>query len=239
MAIVAGVSQAALHLVNVYGFDGRIESLHADNEGEGNVFTWASSSVLVVCATLCLLLALADRARTLKYWMLAAILAVLSLDDSLVIHEQAGVKLVRHLGLDDRLSRVFWPLLLAPLALVAAFVIWEVSRTARRELVVLRGSILLLAVAVILDVGLYPAAPDTGARDALEPGFVAIEEGLELSATLLLAGGLASVFVGRVAATTRGHAQPAEAVLGSRVNPHDMVLGDAAVAQQSEPVRLS
>ena len=79
-----------------------------------------------------------------------------------------------------------------------ALAIWRRAATASwEERRVIRGAIALLGLAVVLELAVFPL-PD-GVRTAVEPLFVAAEESIELGAWILLAAGLASVVVRRIA----------------------------------------
>jgi hypothetical protein len=198
LALIGAAVQAALHLLDVYGFDGRVAAINSDNAGEGNVFTWASSSATFAAALFCVLLLLAERRTVLG--LVAVTLALFSLDDALVLHERGAPAFLELVGLDDRFSRLAWPALLLPLMAFVALTVWRRSATASRdEQRVLRGAIVLLGLAVVLELALFPV-PDGGrAHELLEPLFVAAEESIELGAWILLAAGLASVLVRRIA----------------------------------------
>jgi hypothetical protein len=198
LAVAGAVVQASLHLLDVYAFGGTVAAIDSDNAGEGNVFTWASSSATLTAAVFCVLLLLAERRAALGF--LAAVLALFSLDDALALHERAAPAFLEAVGADVRFSRVAWPVLLLPLMAFVALAIWRrAATTTWDERRVLRGAILLLGLAIVLELALFPAPDGSRARQLLEPPFVAAEESIELGAWILLAAGLASVFIRRIA----------------------------------------
>lgn len=207
LAVGCAVVQAVLHLVDVYAFDGTVAAINADNPGEGNVFTWASSSATFAAATFCLLLALAEPQRRAVIGLVAVLLAAFSIDDALFVHERLTLAVLDFVGADDRFSRIAWPALLLPLMAFVAVAIWRrAAEVVPAERLVLRGAIALLGLAVVLEMALFAAPDGTYARELLEPLFVAAEESIELGAWILLAAGLASILIRRIAVDSAGEA---------------------------------
>ena len=200
LAVVGALVQATLHLVDMYVFDGTVAAINSDNAGEGNVFTWASSSATFAAALFCLVLTLGEPARRLLFGGLAAVLALFSLDDAAVLHERGSQAVLRLLDIDLRYSRLAWPVLLLPLMAFAAVVIWRLASEATwSERRLLRGGLVLLVLGVALELALFPAPRGTHARELLEPSFVAAEESVELAGWILVATGFASLVVRRIA----------------------------------------
>lgn len=197
LALTGALIQAVLHLIDAYAFDGSVGAINADNAGEGNIFTWASSSATFAAALFCLLLSLAEPGRRVVFGFVAAVLTLFSIDDALFAHERLTLELLDVLGIDERFSRIVWPALLFPLMAFVALAIWRLTTVSWEERRVLRGAIALLGLAVVVELAVFPL-PD-GVRTAVEPLFVAAEESIELGAWILLAAGLASLVVRRIA----------------------------------------
>ena len=230
LALAGAVVQATLHLVDVYAFDGGVAAINSDNAGEGNVFTWASSSATFAAALFCVLLLLAE--RRVVFGLVAAALTLFSVDDALALHERATPEFLDVVGLDADLSRLAWPALLLPLMAFVALAIWQRAATASwDERRVLRGGIALLGLAIALELALFPAPDGSRARELLEPSFVAAEESIELGAWILLTAGLASVLVRRIAIDS---AREAADRRGRDDHPH----GPALVAGERRLRRL-
>jgi hypothetical protein len=200
LAVTGAVIQASLHLLDVYALDGRVDAINSDNAGEGNVFTWASSSATFAAALFCLLLALVETQRRALFGCVAGALALFSLDDAMALHERAGEAVLRFLDISVRYSRLSWPVLLLPLMALIALTIWRyAAHVTSDERRALRGGIVLLGLAVALEVALFPAPHGSHAREILEPSFVAAEESIELAGWIVIAAGLASVVVRQIA----------------------------------------
>jgi hypothetical protein len=199
LAAVAFVLQASLHLVNEYAFDGAYDALNADTEGEGNVFTWASSSATFAAAVFAGLLAVSSPGRRRFFGVLAGILAFFSLDDVVMVHERVALEILAALGLDSFWVRATWPVVMLPLLAFVAVGLWRLAASASPgHGRALRAGLGLLVFAVAIEVAL--AAVPTGGRgwELIEPAEVAVEEAAELAGWIVIAAGLAGIFAGRV-----------------------------------------
>jgi hypothetical protein len=188
LGVAAAILQGVVHLVDVGTLDNRYTSLNAD--AEGNVFSWASSSATFAAGLMVLVLAFVRRDRVMLP-ALAAILWFFSLDDMIVLHENAAHVIRLHAGLPERDVRLIWPALYLPLLVVAVASLWRLAATVEPRLrdAILRG-LGLLAFAVILEMGstalVHSDAPG-GATYAIE---VVLEEGAELAGWAALAGAI-------------------------------------------------
>jgi hypothetical protein len=189
LAVAAAVAQGVLHTFNMLVLDGRVWHLNADEDGNG--LSWLGSMTIFTAAVGTLLLAaVVPRRRALL--VLAATIALLSLDELLALHERLGQEAREAVGAAAELGRVAWPLLLLP---VLATLVWAAVRTLellappeRRRLLAGLG---VLALAVALEV-VWTAFFFVGGEvgdwpDVLQVG---VEEGAELAGWILVASAL-------------------------------------------------
>lgn len=186
---MAGVAaQTAIHLFNGWALDYRWGALNAAEDE--SVFGWASTAVTFGAALGVMLFAATRRFRLAGPFALAAIIAFLSLDDFIELHERVG-GLWETLGLWEKADRLVWPAIFLPL-LAAAFVLalrLSADGPARAGRLVRTGLILLVA-AVVLEVasqGLYHLGWDD--QDLPLVIEVVAEEGAELAGWILVATG--------------------------------------------------
>lgn len=200
VAIAATVVQSLSTAVNLFVLDGSTGSI--DATVEGGVWTWAASGSALVAAAAAGAIAVAlDRPRW-RFGLLAAVLAYLSLDDWLVLHEEVGEWFRDALGTPEYVGGL-WVLAYPPLLVIVAWALWrtamEVDPLVRR---VLLASLALLAAAVVVEfvgVGTKAFEESTGNADPHNVRAI-IEEGAELAAWILAAGGLLAVLVAGAAA---------------------------------------
>ena len=147
--IVLGVIlQAVAHLVDWAVFDLKIETFNADQEW--GTTAWSGTALTFVVAFLVAERAILASARWLPLAVLAAVLAFLSLDDMISVHER--VLLFDPEGNSLRyLNRVWWMMVWSPMLLYGFLGLWLIARKlepgARRAL---RGGLLLLGSALAL-----------------------------------------------------------------------------------------
>ena len=185
LAVVSSVVQGMVHLVNVLGFDGRAEMLNADSDQ--GVFTWVSVVATFAAAFGAALLAGIAPSRRVPLAVLAAVLAALSLDDAVALHERISVGAI---GPIEHGGRLLWPLVMMPLLALALLLMAGVASAAPRLLgKMLYASLAMLVVAVLLELGsslLFEVGSDHG--EPLYEAEVALEEGLELAGWMIAAG---------------------------------------------------
>jgi hypothetical protein len=187
--IVAVAAQTILHLTNAL-LDYRVWNFHADVDG--NAISWVSSVVTFTAALAAAGVAVAIPPARRGAFALAAVLAFFSLDDIVAFHERIGVHVRGDLAAGW--GRLLWPAIFFPLLAFSFLMLLRLSRDAppRADKAILFGLVLLVfAVAAeaawsswFLTGGETESWPDT-----IE---VVIEEGAELFAWFLVAGGLAA-----------------------------------------------
>jgi hypothetical protein len=196
LASLAFVLQASSHLVNVFVFDG--DSWNLDAEADNNAWAWASSVATFTCAFVAVVLAvLSGRGRL---WFLAAVLAFFSVDDLVKIHEQVGTRVRDDVfGLPTGWGRIAWPAIFFPLLAATFLLLWRLAGDApARAGRWLRVGLGLLVVAVALELASAPwYISGRSAHSVVGALEVAIEEGIELAAWILIASALTVVLLVR------------------------------------------
>ncbi|HEU0129608.1 MAG TPA: hypothetical protein VFQ85_01275 [Mycobacteriales bacterium] len=195
---VAGFALLAVtHLVDLLALDDRIHAFNADSDD--SAWGWASVAVEAGAALLLGLLA-ATSARRRALTACALVVAFLSFDDFLAIHERVS-RLGEHLPVEHA-ERLVWPVVWLPVLAVAFVLLWRIAEgggDAARALV--RGGLLALVVAVFLEAAspvLFAAGEEHGSAGYETE--VAVEEGLELAGWIWIAGGLAVTLLLRLGA---------------------------------------
>jgi hypothetical protein len=196
LAFLAFVLQASSHLVNVFLFDG--DSWNLDAEADNNAWAWASSVATFTCAFVAVVLAVLSGRGHL--WFLAAVLAFFSVDDLVKIHEQVGTRVRDDVfGLPTGWGRIAWPAIFLPLLAATFLLLWRLSGDAPAQAGRwLRVGLGLLVVAVALELASAPwYISGRSAHSVVGAIEVAIEEGIELAAWILIASALTVVLVVR------------------------------------------
>ncbi len=197
-AVLGVAVQSLSHLGNELVFDGDIGALSADRDG--NTFAWASAVATFTAGFVLFLLALSEPFRAGRLLAGAAVLAFLSLDDVVGVHERLGTAVRDDVfGLPTGWGRLTWPVLLLPLLALTFVVLWQVSQeAAARAGRFLRIGLGLLALAVLVEVATAPLY--IGDRDDGWPGDieVVLEEAAELAGWILIAAGLSAIAVTRL-----------------------------------------
>jgi len=196
IASLAFVAQSAAHFAYVFLFDARVGQLNLD--AESNAFSWASSVTTFVAA----LLAVAVAFLWHRMWLLlvAAVLALFSLDDAVQLHEELGEWANGKLGLPDELARVIWPALFFPLLAFVFVALWRLATHAAKPVpVTIRLALGLLVLAIVAEASAAAWYGTGGEAEtfvgALE---IAIEESAELAGWVLVATGLAATAFARI-----------------------------------------
>jgi hypothetical protein len=203
LAVVATGIQTVCHLVNALAFDNRYDALNAGTAGEGNAFTWASTVAAFATAYAAFVLALGGFGRTRRLFALSAVVAFFSLDDLVMIHERLADRVDTALGVSSAYVTLTWPMLYFPLLVGVSYVLWqlrlEAADYARRAVTV---GLALLVLAVGLEAAVTAIRVDEAdyAGNPIFESEVAVEEGAELAAWIVLAGGVTSIAVARIAA---------------------------------------
>lgn len=189
LTIAAVAFQTACYVLNgVFDLDIGAANLDADN----TPFSWASTAATFAVAYMALLLAGRSRARR-RLVAASAIVAFLSMDDMLALHERLSESVERHSSFSE-IGRIVWPILFLPGLAFVFFAFWTLARPALpRAALVIRGGLILLALGVGLEMAsslFFAAGSEKGSAYHLE---VALEEGCELAGWMLLATGVTSL----------------------------------------------
>lgn len=202
LAVLGAVGQGVVHYVNAVFLDLRFGMLNAD--ADQGVFTWASSAVTFSAAGAIAVVA-AQMAR-FRFALLgtAAIVAFLSLDDAVALHERIAIS---HIGPIEHAGRILWVACTMPV-LAAAFL--GMAILARRAplgtgRVVMLGLWMLVAAIVLEFTSPIWFALGSDHGGWLYEAEVVVEEGLELAGWLLIAGGAAGA---SIVAAARGAVRP-------------------------------
>ena len=186
LALAAAFVQTTSHLVNEFLLDGEVRNLDAD--AEFATFAWAGSVAIFAAGLGATLLAAVRREPRVLY-VVGAVLAFLSLDEIVQVHEQLALELGDGLGLPDYVGVRLWLVLYGPLLLVIALILWRYAlglvEEVRRTLV--RGIGLLVSAVALEAVGLptkWLAERDVRWPDELR---IAAEEAAELGGWILVA----------------------------------------------------
>ncbi|MGH2952429.1 MAG: hypothetical protein ACRDK9_00205 [Solirubrobacterales bacterium] len=184
LAFVGAGAVVVGSIVNHYVFDDDVFGLNAALEISFN--NWLTVVATFAAALVAALHALIIPARRAWFWILAATLTFLSMDDLVRLHERIGDRI----GIDNIEVAVF-----APAYVFVFLTVWVLSREAApRAAQVMRLGLALLAVAVAVDLG-TALTPDPGAGEAasLAPVRVAVEEGLEVAGWIMVGGGMVAM----------------------------------------------
>lgn len=186
-AVVGVTIQTAVHLLNA-ALDG---SQYFSANGENNPMAWSQSAAIFAAAFVCALhtAVVSRRGRTLA--ALAAILAFLSLDEMLIVHERIVGRVLEVLALPIVWDSVVWPVLYLPLLGALLLLLVRVARQAPKRVGrrVLVGVGLLLA-AVAAEVLSAPISTGQDWPHTVEGAF---EEAAELVGWILITTGLTAI----------------------------------------------
>jgi hypothetical protein len=182
-AIVAAAVQTVIHLLNAVLWDKRALNVNF----EDNPFAWAVATASV--AFVALVRAAGLPGDRVGYALLAAVLAFLSLDDMIAIHEDLGAEAADLLGLAQSYDSVLWPALYFPVLALGVLLLFRFGRDAperpRRFIYV---GLALLPAALAAEV---LSGPWTGGEEewahVIEGAF---EEAAELAAWILVSTAL-------------------------------------------------
>jgi hypothetical protein len=192
LALAAASVQTTSHLVNEFLLDGEIRNLDAD--AEFAAFAWAGSVAIFAAglgATLIATVGVGPR----HLFGIGALLAFLSLDEVVQVHEQLALELTERFDVPDYVGVRLWLVLYGPVLLALALLLWRfaagLARAARRMLALGLG---LLVAAVALEAAGLPTKwlADRGVEwpDVVR---IASEEAAELGGWMLVATALFAV----------------------------------------------
>ena len=189
--LVVVAAQTAIYLLDTLLAEHEPHLLDAD--GDFSIWAWGSASTVFVGALASVMLGLTvTRGRVGAYFGVAAIMAFLSLDETVGVHERITNDLPALLGVPVYYSRVIWPAVYLPLlATLAVLLLVTSRRLAARPARLVRLGLLLLAVAVAAELASTALVADgqTG-RSVPYAVEVAVEEACELGGWILIATAL-------------------------------------------------
>lgn len=192
VAVVGVIVQTIAHLTNAFAFDG--EYLQLDADAEGTAFAWASSVAVFSGALAAFLHALFWEEKRLSLLIAALLLAFLSLDEIIQVHERIGLLVGGDLlGFEDYVAVRLWLVLYAPLLIVLAVLLLGASELLPDDATrTLRYGLAALVTAIALEgVGL----PTKWLKDEFAVAWpdtlrIAAEEAAELSGWILISASL-------------------------------------------------
>jgi hypothetical protein len=195
LAVVGVGGQTLLHLVNLFVLGDRHQ--HLDVSAEHTAFSWASTAATFAAA--CAALLLATRPRThgrMRFALLGLLLAHLSLDDFVEIHERLGVWTEDVLGLPEAIGPRIWLVVYLPVLVATALLLaWSALNApplSRRFQ--LAGIGLLIGATLSEGLGVLTKLLEEHGVETPHRLRAALEEGLELGGWIILAAGLAGAF---------------------------------------------
>jgi hypothetical protein len=206
LAVVAVAVQTVAHFANAFFFDYGVWNFDAD--GDGNALTWASSVATFTAALGAFLLGVMARTPEWRLVALAAVLAFFSLDDAVGLHEELTSEVVHGLDAPTSVGRVLWPLLYFPVLAFVVISLWRLAAGAHRHI---RGPIvvgLALLAAAVAGETMSSLWWEEESRPLIDDVEVAIEEGAELAAWILIATAFGGMVVGRLLRVGRTTASP-------------------------------
>jgi hypothetical protein len=193
---VAGVTvQTAAHLVNLFLLDDRYSSLNVS--AEHTPLAWASTVATFGAACGALLLAARPETRGRgQMALLGVLLAYLSLDDHVEVHERLGTWTEDALGLPNAVGPRIWLLVYLPVLAAAGLLLLRSARNAppRPGRYQAAGIVLLIAATLSEGVGVLTKLLEEHGIETPHRLRAAVEEGLELGGWIVLAAGLAAAF---------------------------------------------
>jgi hypothetical protein len=198
LAIAATAIQTVVHLANIVLLDRRFTLL--DAESDISVWAWASTATEAAAAAFAALLAFAATRVAWRPLLLAGLLAFLSADDILALHERIAID---QLGPIPHASRLIWPLVFGPILVLTGWLLFRGARDASPDVRRLTVTGLAALVLAVLMEAATPVLFALGQGHGSIPYELesVIEEGLELGGFLLIATALAAQVADRFART--------------------------------------
>lgn len=189
LAVAATAIQTVMHLANIVLLDRRFTLL--DAESDISLWAWASTATEAAAAAFAAILAFAGSRVSWRALLLAAMLAFLSADDILALHERIAID---QLGPIPHASRLIWPLVFGPILVLTGWLLLrgahDASPNARRVTVTGLGALVLAVLMEAATPALFALGQGHGSI-AYELESV-LEEGLELGGFILIATSLAA-----------------------------------------------
>jgi hypothetical protein len=194
LAVAAVAVQTAVHGLNAMLTDGGYWSVNSEN----NPIAWAHAAAIVSSAFVCALHALLVEQRRITFTVAAVLLAFLSVDEAIQVHERIIGRVLDWTERSATWDSVLWPIVYLPICAVLAWALWRVSDEAPRPAArLLVGGLGLLVVAVLAEMVSAPwSDEDGGAVHTVEGAF---EEAAELAGWIAVATGLTAVLLRNLA----------------------------------------
>jgi hypothetical protein len=201
IAISAMAVQTAAHLANALLLDGRYAALNATQDG--NAFAWTSEVATFAGAFAAAVGAVCLRGRRGRLTVIALILAWLSLDDTVQVHEHLEHLTDGAAGPIGRMGPLVFLALYLPLLATALLLLWRAARAApapARQCMMAGLGLLAAAVGVRVMAGAGRLA-DVPLPDWAHALGTAAMQSAELGGWILVAAGLAAALCFELAAT--------------------------------------
>jgi hypothetical protein len=189
-AVAAVAVQTTVHGLNAMLTDDGYWSVNSEN----NPIAWAHAAAIFSSAFVCALHALLVEQRRTTLTVAAILLAFLSVDEAIQVHERLIGRVLDWTGLSATWDSVLWPIVYLPVCAVLAWALWRVSDQAPWPAArLLVGGLGLLVVAVLAEMVSAPwSDEDGGAVHTVEGAF---EEAAELGGWIAVATGLTAVLL--------------------------------------------
>lgn len=195
LAILAVAVQTVAHIGNIVLFGRRVTLLNVDSDV--SLWAWASTAAEAAAAATAAFLAVIPPRIAWRLVLLAALLAFLSADDILALHERISVE---QLGPIQHASRLVWVVVWAPILGLTGLLLVLESRSVPAAI----GRVLIAGlVMLVVAVGMEAATPVLFAL-GFDHGSIpyeleaVVEECLELAGFVLIWTGLAAAVVHRL-----------------------------------------
>jgi hypothetical protein len=189
LAVAATAIQTLVHLTNIVLLGRHFTLL--DAESDISLWAWASTATEAAAAAFAALLAFAATRLAWRPLLLAGLLAFLSADDILALHERIAID---QLGPIPHASRLIWPLVFGPILVLTGWLLLRGARDASRGVRRLTiAGLAALVVAVLMEAA-TPVLFALGQGHGSIPYELesVVEEGLELGGFVLIATALAA-----------------------------------------------
>jgi hypothetical protein len=188
-AVAVTVFQTVGHLYDWLATGLDIILLNADHDQA--IYAWVPTTAIFMAALALFLQQQVRPVQGFRRWV-PAILAYLSLDEMVALHERV-LKVLDKLSITPSHGRVIWPVLYLPMLAATTIVLWRMARTMTpRAGSFVRVSLVMLATAVVLEAASVALVDDYENAYQVE---VIVEQNLELAAWTLLGAALLSTAV--------------------------------------------
>lgn len=191
IAVAAVVCQSALYLWSSYA----LERPLYDIGGAATFNTWAGDASLTFCAATASVLAASVRAARGEALALSPLLVFFAIDEGTEIHDTIAEHVVDALGIHVG-PDLAWPLLYAPLLILAGMLLMQIGRgVPAPSRVLFKVGTAALAVAVLAQLAWGALEDEIGYLSKTHILQIVVEEGGELGGWLAIGTGLAATVV--------------------------------------------